>query len=69
MDDSNQHLFQGVPDRAEVCELVGLIILHSLKNHFPDSNVGIDKDERFAVLEKLSGPKLVSIKKYFLIVL
>ena len=54
---------QGAPDGAEVCELVGLMILNSMKNHFPELNIGLYRDDGLAVHEKLSGPKLDSIRK------
>ena len=44
-------------DGAEVCELVGLFLLHKLQVLFGKGNVGLYRDDGLAVLKNQSGPQ------------
>ncbi|PIK34213.1 hypothetical protein BSL78_28965 [Apostichopus japonicus] len=45
----------GSRDGAEVCELVGLFILHNLKQHLNPADVGLYRDDGLAALRTRSG--------------
>lgn len=53
----------GAPDGAEVCEIVGLFILNEIKNHFPQINFGLYRDDGLAVHKKIPGPELDKTRK------
>ena len=53
----------GSYDGAEVCELVGLFILHQLFQLVGVKNIGIYRDNGLAILENASGPTSERIKK------
>ena len=50
-------------DGVEVCELVGLFMLHQMKHLFGCSNVGLYRDDSLAVLNNISGPKTDRTRK------
>ena len=63
---SNGSLFDvtmGSYDGAEVCELVGLFILHQLSQLVGVKNIGLYRDDGLAILENALGPTLEHIKK------
>ena len=53
----------GSNDGAEVCELVGLFILHQLSQLVGVKNIGLYRDDGLAILENASGPTSERIKK------
>ena len=52
----------GSYDGAEICELVGLYILHKLEDIIPQKHLGIYRDDGLAVLQG-SGPQLERTRK------
>ncbi|PIK40481.1 hypothetical protein BSL78_22671 [Apostichopus japonicus] len=52
----------GSHDGAEVCELVGLFILHNLKQHLNPADVGLYRDDGLAALRTRSG-RLADMKR------
>ena len=53
----------GAFDGAEVCELVGLLILSKMKENFPTLNFGLYRDDGLAAHQKTPGPTLEKMKK------
>ena len=53
----------GAPDGAEICELVGLLLLEEIRKRFPDLNFGLYRDDGLAVHRRIPGPRLDSIRK------
>ena len=49
-------------DSAEICELVGLFILHKLEKLFPKELIGLYRDDGLAVTN-LPGPDLDRLRK------
>ena len=63
---NNPNLFDvtmGSFDGAEVCELVGLLILEKLGKIFGKNNVGLYRDDGLALLTKKSGPQIERYRK------
>ena len=54
---------EGSFDGAEVCELVGLYLLHKLQPIFINSSVGLYRDDGLAVVNNLSGPQQDKLRK------
>ena len=52
-------------DGAEVCELVGIFILHQLSRVYNKNNIGLYRDDGLAVCKNISGPQPEKIKKHF----
>ena len=50
-------------DGAEICELVGLYLLHNLCNPSLNAELGLYRDDGLAVVRNASGPILDKIKK------
>ena len=48
----------GSYDGAEVCELVGLYILHNLTTAFPNGNIGLYRDDGLAAFRNTSARSL-----------
>ena len=55
----------GAYDGAEVCELVGISILHPLSRVYNNNNIGLYRDDGLAVFKNISGPQAEKIKKNF----
>ena len=55
----------GVYDGAEVCELVGIFILHQLSRIYIKNDIGLYRDDGLAVFRNTSGPHAEKIKKHF----
>ena len=55
----------GSYDGAELCELVGLFILHNLGNKYGKESIGLYLDDGLAALNKISGPQAERITKDF----
>ena len=53
----------GAYDGAEVCELVGILLLHTLKQKYQDNNFGLYRDDGLAIFENVTGPQSERIKK------
>ena len=53
----------GAPDGAEVCELVGLYLLHLLSSFIPASHTGLYRDDGLILLENVSKPGVERIRK------
>ena len=47
----------GAPDGAELCEFVGLYLLHEVKNGIPDINLGLYRDDGLATHKKTPRTK------------
>ena len=63
---TNHHfdVTEGSYDGAEVCELIGLYMLHKLQPLFKnDSSVGLYRDDGLAVVQNLSGPQQDKLRK------
>ena len=56
----------GFFDSAEVCELVGLFILHQLFQMITSNAMRLYRDDGLAILRNTSGPAVEQIKKKFL---
>lgn len=50
-------------DGAEICELVGLLLLHHLKNNFTEIDFGLYRDDGLGCHAELPGPQLDNIRK------
>ncbi len=50
-------------DGAEVCELVGLFLLHQIKGRFENADIGLYRDDGLALFSNLSPSKAESVKK------
>ena len=53
-------------DGAEVCELVGLCILHILSTKYGKNINGIYRDHELACFANVSGPQAAQIRKDFI---
>ena len=62
-DDGLFDVTMGSYDGAEVCELVGLLILDQLGNQYGKKNVGLYRDDGLAAFEDISGPQAERIKR------
>ena len=54
---------QGGLDSCQVCELVGLYLLHQMREKFPALNFGLYRDDGLAVHKRIPGPQLERCKK------
>ena len=52
-------------DGAEICELIGLFVLHKLNEKFKPGNIGLYRDDGLAVFENLSGRAADEARKEF----
>ena len=50
-------------DVAEVCELVGLFLLDTLKKEFGDNKIGLYRDDGLSFFQNLAGPESEKIKQ------
>ena len=55
----------GAFDGAEVCELVGNFLLHSLSEKCEGKNLALYRDDRLAIFKNVNGPDSEKIKKHF----
>ena len=53
----------GSYDGCEVCELVGLYVLHRIKEKFPEIDFGLYRDDGLGALKRTPKTKLEKIKK------
>ena len=56
----------GSYDSAEICEFVGLYILHKLQTNFKSASIGLYRDDGLACFSDLNGPKADRIRKKFI---
>ena len=61
--DSDFDVTMGSFDGAEICELVGLYLLHLLKKEYGSSSIGLYRDDELACYKKTSGPLLERMRK------
>ena len=61
----NFDVSMGAYDGAEVCELVGIYILHSLAKDFEKSFTGLYRDDGLAYFKNISGRQADIIRKKF----
>ena len=52
-------------DGADVCELVGNLLLHKLSEKYERKNLALYRVDGLAILKNVSGPGSEKIKKYF----
>ena len=55
----------GSYDGAEICELVGLFILHRLNAAYSNGNIGLYRDDGLAVFKSTNARALDKNKKRF----
>ena len=55
----------GAFDGAEVCELVGCFLLHSITSTYNKKDIGLYRDDGLALFKNISGPQSERIKKDF----
>ena len=55
----------GSLDGAEVCELVGLILLNQLEDIITNGSGGAYRDDGLAVVHKYSGPQMDRLRKKY----
>lgn len=53
----------GAPDGAEVCELVGIYILHKLSTILPPQSIGLYRDDGLIMVKNLDGSSMERIRK------
>ena len=53
----------GSPDGAEVCELVGLYLLHKTSSFIPLGYTGLCRDDGLILVTDPNGPKMERIRK------
>ena len=53
----------GAPDGAEICELVGLLILKEIKNNFKQLEFGLYRDDGLAVYNRIGGRQMEKISQ------
>ena len=66
--ENSQSMFEvtmGSYDEAEVCELVGLFILHKLKTKFNNKNIGLYRDDGLAAFRNMGSRTADNIRKKF----
>ena len=55
----------GSYEGGEVCELIGMFILHLISSKYKPNNIGLYRDDGLAVFKNTSGPQCEKIKKTF----
>ena len=50
-------------DGSELCEIIGLLMLHRLVKKYRKTNIGLYRNDGLALLENASGPKAERAKK------
>ena len=53
----------GAPDGAEVCELIGLYLLHKTSSFVPLGHTGLYRDDGLILITDPNGPKMERIRK------
>ena len=61
--DSLFDVTMGAPDGAEVCELVGLYLLHKTSSFVPLERTGLYRDDGLILITDPNGPKMERIRK------
>ena len=62
---NNFDVAMGSYDGAEVCELIGIFMLSLIGNIYSRNNIGLCRDDGFAVFKNTSGQQSEKIKKTF----
>ena len=52
-------------DSAEVCELLAMFIIYQLSRIYSKNDIGLYRDDGWAVFRNTSGPQAQKIKKHF----
>ena len=60
---SEFEITMGSYDRAELCKLVGVFLLHKLSTIIPKKLAGLYRDNGLAILRNSNGPNTDQIKK------
>ena len=55
----------GSYDGAEVCELIGILILSLIGKIYNGNNIGLDRDDRLTVFKNASRPQSEEFKNTF----
>ena len=53
----------GVHDSAEVCELIGILLLNLLGRQYDTKNIGLYRDDGLLIFKNCIGPQMEKIKK------
>ena len=64
--DKDFDVTMGSYDGAEICEIVGLYILHKLGEKYGKERIGLYRDDGLACFENTSGPEVERIRKAFI---
>ena len=56
-------VIMGAYDGAEVCELIGICMLHLIGKKYDSKNIGLYRDDGLGVFKNVSGPASEKIKK------
>ena len=64
--DKDFDVTMGSYDGAEICELVGLYILHKLGEKYGKERIGLYRDDGLACFENTSGPEAERIRTTFI---
>ena len=57
-------VLRGAYGGAEVCELIGIILLNLLGNQYDTKNIGLYRDDGLSIFKNCSGLQMEKIKKY-----
>ena len=55
----------GAYDGAEVCELIGIFMLHKLSTQYDKHDIGLYRYDGLAMFKNISGPESERMKKNF----
>ena len=55
----------GAYDGAEVCELIGILMLFLLSKHINKNHIGQHRDDGLAITKNTSGPEAKKLKRKF----
>ena len=53
----------GCYGEAEVCKLIGIVLLYQLNDIIPKENLGLYRDDGLGIFENMSGPEIERKKK------
>ena len=55
--------YSGVYNGAEVCELMGILMLSVLSKHINKNHIGLYRNDSLAILKNNNGPEVEKLKK------
>ena len=58
------HVLIGTYDGAEVCELIGILLLNLLGRQYDAKNIGLYRDDGLSIFKDCSGTQMKNIKKH-----